>query len=202
MGAKWIRHPLHNRTIYIAWMDMKKRCLIPTNKFYPIYGWKGVKIFDPWINNYEMFLEWAVENGWQKGLQLDKDIKGDGMLYSPETCCWATPRENANERSTNINYDYNGEMLTLREIGRRTGIHDFVLYGRIKNGMSLTQAISIPVKPKADIRYFYYKGETRTIKQIAEMENLDYQIFRGRLKYYKYENIEMVVNLVKTKYNK
>ncbi len=93
--SKWIRHPLHNRTIYIAWTDIKKRCLIKTNKFYPIYGGSGVKVCDEWKNSYEMFLEWSIKNGWEKGLQIDKDILGNGKLYSPSTCCWVTPKQNA-----------------------------------------------------------------------------------------------------------
>lgn len=193
-----ITHPLHNRTIYIAWMDMKKRCLNPNNESYPIYGGKGVKIYEPWIENYVLFLEWAVKNGWQKGLQLDKDTKGDGMLYSPETCCWVTPIENANKRSTSVYFEHKGQKLTLRQIARLENVNYNILYSRIYMfNMSLEEAISKPVKVGSHKKWFRYNGKNMSMLAISKLEQLPYGIFKALVRRNKYKGLKEIVRKLK-----
>lgn len=95
---------------------MMARCYNPKWNNYYNYGGRGVKVCDEWINDYQSFLNWARKNGWAKGLQLDKDSKGDGLLYSPETCCFLTARENMSKRRNSFKYQYNGKEMTLTEI--------------------------------------------------------------------------------------
>ncbi len=81
-----------NHPIYSAWYNMKKR--VKDNKWY-----KDILICDEWKNNFNSFQEWAFENGWKKGLELDKDVLCDKhnispKIYSPETCLWITPNKN------------------------------------------------------------------------------------------------------------
>ncbi len=88
------RHPL-----YGVWSDMKQRCYNPKHKMYVSYGKKGVTICKEWIDNPEVFIAWGKENGYEVGLQIDKDkkcIDGDiyPRLYSPETCQFVSFSEN------------------------------------------------------------------------------------------------------------
>lgn len=88
-------HSLHS-----VWTDMKQRCLNPNAKAYKYYGAKGVKIVDEWLT-YEPFYNWAINNGWKDGLELDKDTHG-GMLYGPNTCVFITHEENVRRSSKAI----------------------------------------------------------------------------------------------------
>ena len=142
--GKGVKYAVVNYHIRGSYQGMIKRCYDPNNKSYPLYGGRGVIVCDEWKNNYQNFLDWSLANGWQKGLEIDKDIKGNGVLYSPNTCCWVTKIENCNNRRTNVKYLFEGKMLTAPEICRLKGINYQLIRGRISRGMPLDQAISKP----------------------------------------------------------
>lgn len=66
---------------------MKARCLNPKAVSYKNYGGRGIKICDDWLT-FANFHNWAVNNGYQDGLELDR-INND-MDYCPENCRWVS----------------------------------------------------------------------------------------------------------------
>ena len=58
---------------------------------YPAY--KDVKVCEEW-KKFTNFYSWASTQKYGKGLVLDKDILGEGKLYSPENCCFVPKRVN------------------------------------------------------------------------------------------------------------
>lgn len=91
-------HKLSKTKVYHKWCSMRDRCLNEKNVKYRYYGGRGVKICEDWINSFESFYKWAMENGYADNLELDKDKLGDGLLYSPNTCCFLTKVENMKYR--------------------------------------------------------------------------------------------------------
>lgn len=89
------KHPL-----YKVWISMRGRCNNPNDKFYYNYGGRGVRVCEEWEKSFQKFYDWCVANGWQKGLFVDKDIKGSGLLYSPGTCAIVTRKMNNQARKT------------------------------------------------------------------------------------------------------
>jgi len=83
------------KSLYHSFHSMMTRCYKKTGKYYRFYGGRGVRVCKEWKYNYDNFAEWSIKNGWKKGLQLDKDKLVNGLLYSPETCCWISVYENA-----------------------------------------------------------------------------------------------------------
>lgn len=145
-------HPVIPRLLK-AYQAMISRCYNKNSTLYHKYGSKGVIVCDEWKNDYKPFLDWALLNGYKDGLCLDKDIKGDGKLYSPETCCLITNLENQSYKSNSVKYSYNGELLTLGQIGRIVGIPRKVLYARISfENTTLDQAIYL-IKNNINRRY-------------------------------------------------
>lgn len=68
------------------------RCRNINNTVYKYYGKRGITVCDEW-HDAATFADWAFNNGWAKGLCLDRiDTNGD---YCPENCRWTTPAENA-----------------------------------------------------------------------------------------------------------
>lgn len=118
------------------------RCYNKNHKTYKHYGGRGVKVCDEWRNDYQKFLDWSLANGWAKGLQLDKDIKGNGLLYSPETCSWVTRIQNCNNRKNSVKYEYNGLMVTAPEISRMSGIRGSLIYQRLRRGLTAIESIN------------------------------------------------------------
>lgn len=89
-------HGLSNCKIYEVWSGMINRCEWQGNTRFHRYGARGINICEEWRNNFEHFYNWAVNNGFQKGLQLDrKDNDGN---YEPDNCRFVTPKVNVNNR--------------------------------------------------------------------------------------------------------
>lgn len=135
------KYSVVNKDIYMAYKGMVHRCYSVNSKIYQVYGAKGVIVCDEWLNDYESFLHWSLNNGWAKGLQLDKDILGDGKLYSPQTCKWVTRIENMNNRSVSVKYDYDGRKMTVAEVCRELGLNRKYICKKIQSGKTLLQAI-------------------------------------------------------------
>ena len=80
-------------------------------KAYKYYGAIGVIVCDEWKNDYLVFKEWAIKNGYKKGLFLDKDILSKELnivpsIYSPDTCKYITHSESTIETNTRNTKEY------------------------------------------------------------------------------------------------
>ena len=135
-------HGLRNHKLYEVWKSMKARCTNQNTKQYKDYGGNGVIICKEWARSFIVFYEWAMSNGWKDGLQLDKDIKGTGFIYSPENCLFVSPKENSNKRKTNKYIEYNGVTKTISEWADFFGISLKNLYQRLSRGWSIEKCFS------------------------------------------------------------
>ena len=80
--------------IYKTYCRMLRRCYWKDSKEHKkYYQDKGIKVCDEWKNNYIAFKEWALNNGYQKGLAIDR-IDSNGN-YEPSNCRFITISENS-----------------------------------------------------------------------------------------------------------
>ncbi len=81
--------------LHSQYKHMIGRCYNKNDKSYKYYGGRGVRVCKEWRNDYQAFLDWALANGWRKGLHIDKDKKRMGnLIYSPVMCSIITAKEN------------------------------------------------------------------------------------------------------------
>lgn len=73
---------------YKVWKAMMMRCYSKT--YAARQSYKGTVVCNEWLS-FMVFKGWMEEQEWE-GMELDKDILGDGSLYSPETCAFI-PRQ-------------------------------------------------------------------------------------------------------------
>ena len=78
--------------VHNIWSCMKQRCYNKKHNAYYRYGGRGIKVCDEWKNNADAFIEWALNNGYNDNLELDR-IDNDGN-YEPSNCQWLTRSEN------------------------------------------------------------------------------------------------------------
>lgn len=95
-----VTHGLHDHPLYNVWSKMKSRCYNRNNKDYSTYGAEGVTVCKEWKEDFEKFYKWSMENGWEPGLQIDKDIlcrqkNIHPFIYSPSTCMYISSAHNA-----------------------------------------------------------------------------------------------------------
>jgi len=96
-------HGLRRHPLYEIWAGMKGRCNNEKELCYKNYGGRGIEVCLGWKIDFKLFYDWSLENGYEKGLQLDR-IDNDGN-YEPGNCRWVTQYENVNNtdrmRTTN-----------------------------------------------------------------------------------------------------
>lgn len=125
---------------------MKLRCYNPHSNRFHRYGGRGIKICDEWLNDPDSFCKWALSNGYQKGLTIDRiDNNKD---YSPDNCQWIPLKEQMSNQSTNVFVEYNGERHTISQWAEKLGIERTTLHNRLKYyGWSVEKALTTPVRP-------------------------------------------------------
>lgn len=113
------KHGMANSKLYYIWVGMKGRCYNERNKSFRNYGGRGVKICDEWLNDFETFSKWALGNGYQEGLSIDRaDVNGD---YEPQNCRWITLAEQNYNRRNNVLITHGGETKCLAEWAKQLG---------------------------------------------------------------------------------
>lgn len=111
---------------------MNSRCYdINNNRFYR-YGGRGIVVCEEWRNDFQAFYYWAVNNGYNKGLQIDR-VNNNGN-YCPENCRFVTASANSRNTSRNKNIEINGVTKPLVEWSEISGIKQETLGRRVKKG--------------------------------------------------------------------
>lgn len=124
--------------------DMLKRCHNPSNKGYERYGAKGIFVCDEWRENCRNFYKWAKENGYKKGLSIDRIDNTKG--YCPENCRWTTWKVQMENRSCTLYITYKGKRKPLADWAMEKGLNYDTLKDRIyRYGWSVERALKTPV---------------------------------------------------------
>jgi hypothetical protein len=142
----WTTHGLTHSSVYSSWISMIRRCTNPETEKYSLYGGRGIKVCDRWLNSVEAF-ETDMPPRPGEGYSIDR-INTNGN-YEPGNCKWSTAEEQSNNRRNVKHFEYNGEMLSVAQIARKVGFSYTALYTRIiRDGMSVKEAISsITIRP-------------------------------------------------------
>jgi hypothetical protein len=116
--------------IYKTWEGMLQRCLNRKNDHYHIYGGRGIRVCNRWLN-FEKFL---ADMGERPGPGYSLDRKDNDGHYEPGNVRWATHKEQCNNTRRNVCAQINGVRMTGSEIGEKFGIDSTTVRDRIKRG--------------------------------------------------------------------
>lgn len=164
--------------LYKIWSDMKERCSNSNNNAYKDYGGRGIIVCNEWEQSYEVFKEWAINNGYKSNLTIDRiNVNGN---YEPENCRWVTNKIQQNNRRNNRYIKYNGETKTLSEWAEYMGVNVHTLCSRInQQGMPIDEALTVDVNfLKIKIEY---NEEIHTINEWAEITGINPKLIYQRI---------------------
>lgn len=99
--------PTRGCPYYRAWANMLKRCY-ETNAKYKLVQYEDCIVCEDWLT-FSNFKAWMETQDW-KGRELDKDLLGNGKIYSPETCVFINTKTNrflsrSNKESSGAYFD-------------------------------------------------------------------------------------------------
>lgn len=106
-------HGMTNHPLYKIWVGMIARCTYPSQSQYKDYGGREIKVCEEWKNDFQIFADWAISNGWKSGLTIDRKDNSKG--YSSENCKISTYKEQNNNKRSNVLVTAFNETKTLME---------------------------------------------------------------------------------------
>ena len=108
----------------------EREMLLQKNEYFERYGGRGISVCEEWINNFGKFRDWALSNGYQDNLSLDRIDPNGG--YCPDNCRWVSMEIQANNRTNTLFVDIDGKQMTLSEISRSYGLPYSTAYYRYR----------------------------------------------------------------------
>lgn len=141
------KHGLRNTRIYKIWCNIKARCYNKNNNRYYCYGQRGIKVCNEWLNNFVLFYNWAINNGYKDNLTIDRiDVNGN---YSPDNCRWITNKEQSQNRRSNFNITLGNKTQCLTKWAEDYNISEGTVRDRIKRGWDIEKAIKTKARKRA-----------------------------------------------------
>lgn len=142
-----LKHNLSQSRLYQIWEGMIQRSYNKKSSNYKNYGGRGITVCDEWLNDFVTFKDWAINNGYNDKLTLDRiTVNGD---YKPSNCRWVTMKEQSNNKRNNKYITYKDETKTLSQWSDFTGINAKTIQTRLRLGWSIDKALTTSVKQYA-----------------------------------------------------
>jgi hypothetical protein len=120
-------------TEYLAYAEMRKRCLNPNNHAYTRYGGRGITICQRWMDGYQNFL---ADMGRRPSPDHSLDRIDNEAGYSPENCRWALADTQAKNRRSSRMFTYEGRSYCMKDLAARLGVSLPTVRWRANAGMS------------------------------------------------------------------
>lgn len=164
------RHGHARTALYDVWVTIKSRCFNQNYKGYENYGARGITMCSSWREDYVEFHDWAMANGYKRGLEIDRE-DNDGS-YEPGNCRWVTRRTNTQNTRRNRNVEAFGETKCVSEWSRdpRCEVSLVTLNTRLRRGWDFLAALTTPGVRQQDEQGKFIRPET-----VSDVEFVPYR---------------------------
>jgi len=112
------RHGETNTKLWRTWKGILDRTTCVYHSHYKKYGGNGIGIYEEW-KIYENFAKY-IGHPPSQNHSIDRIDNTKG--YEPRNIRWATAKEQAHNRSTNIRVSVNGEIMILSDAAKKLNI--------------------------------------------------------------------------------
>lgn len=157
---------------------MRDRCYNERCKSYGNYGGRGIRICDEWLEDAESFVEWALKNGYEDGLSIDR-IDNDGD-YDPGNCRWVTAAENNQNRRSSRLFTIDGETLNLQQWCDRYGVSRSMVHARLSRGWGIEKALSAKKRTRDESALIGQKFGRLEVLKFVGVNSHRYSVYECR----------------------
>lgn len=126
---------------YRSWVSMRSRCFDPKNKKYPIYGGRGITVCERWFSFNSFMYDMGRKPDPKFTIERD-NVNGN---YEPGNCRWISRQDQGRNKRNSVFVTYNGKRMLLIDLVEELGLSRAAVYGRLKAGWTLAQAIALPL---------------------------------------------------------
>lgn len=134
----------HTR-LHKIWEGMLARCEYDKHPHFKDYGGRGIIVCEEW-HDYIKFRDWAVNNGYNDSLTIDRQNTNGN--YEPSNCRFITVKEQQNNKRTNRTVCLDGVEHTIAQWSEILGINKTTIKERLNNGWSDKDALTKPVRKR------------------------------------------------------
>jgi len=135
------KHGMTDTPEYIAWMEMRRRCL---PKHWKGYADRGIKVCSEWQNDFQAFFSYIGPKPSPKH-SVDRYPNNDGN-YEPGNVRWATAQQQARNKRDNRSLTINGETKLLCEWAEQIGVRSGAIQLRLHRGWNPERAVFVPMR--------------------------------------------------------
>lgn len=128
-GCNRIKHSKYKTRLYKIYNHMITRCYNEHVPQYKYYGGRGIVVCDEWKDSFLVFYDWAINNGYQDNLSIDR-INTNGE-YGPSNCKWSTAKQQQRNRRNTKYVTYRGETKPLADWCELLNLNRDTVYDRI-----------------------------------------------------------------------
>lgn len=179
------KHGRSHTRLYKIHNNMKDRCCNCNSKDYPLYGGRGIKVCEEWLD-FQGFYKWAMNNKYNDTLTIDRiDVNGN---YEPSNCRWVNMKTQQNNKRNNVYLTHNNKTQTMSQWADELGISVHTIHTRHRKGWSDKDCLFGRGynEPKTIYKYDYKTNavlETyNSIKEASLDNNIDRTTIRLQLK--------------------
>jgi hypothetical protein len=158
---------------------IKKRCYNPKDKQYNNYGDRGIKVYDEWLFNPDLFVKYCIDNGFEIVLTIDRIDNNKG--YFPGNLRFVSSYVQNNNMRSNIIIEYENKKYTLSQFCRKYNLNyktTCEIYHKHKNNFDLfIFKIFNTHKGRKPIMFL---GKYKYLIDISKEHNISYTSIRSR----------------------
>lgn len=146
-------HGLSKHPLYSIWNSMRGRCLHPSVSSYERYGGRGIKVCKRWNESVQAFISDMSERPSDEHSLDRKNAHGHYSCGRCDECLangwpfnvrWATPEQQANNRTCSHEVSYRGQRYTISTLARFVGTSRSRLTKRLEAGWCADCAVNNP----------------------------------------------------------
>ena len=164
VGAKFRTHGDSKSSEHCSWRGAKTRCFNPNDSEFHNYGKRGITMCERWVKSYLNFLKDMGRKPTPKHSLERINVNGN---YEPSNCCWATQKQQCNNRRNNRLLTFRGRTQNVQRWAEELGLKKQVINGRLGLGWTADKTLSTPVLStgRSAKRMITFNGKTMTETQ-------------------------------------